>query len=183
MPPVQIAIYVVLGLALAISFVTDVREQMIYDVVTYPTIVICLLLRLALVGWRGPNFEFSLLSGLIGFAIGFGLFLIMFLMGGMMGGDVKLMGAVGAALGLPGIVYALMFTALVGGLEAILFLLWEGSLLKTLSNAGKRMLHALHIKRLEGPEPERKYVPYGVAIALGSVWAVYYDLTAPLISR
>lgn len=181
MPLVQILMYVVLGIALAISLVTDVRQQMIYDVVTYPAIVLCLALRLILVGWRGgPNFQFSLLSGLIGFAIGFGLFFLMFIMGGMMGGDVKLMGAVGAALGLSwDLIYGMMCIALVGGLEAILFLLWEGSLIQTFGNLGKKALHHLHLKRLEGPEPEKKYVPYGVAIALGTVWAVVQNHVAP----
>lgn len=178
--------YAVLGIALAISFVTDVREQMIYNVVTYPTILVSLGLRFFMVGWRNPDprlADWTLLVGLVGFIVGFGLFYVMFLMGGMMGGDVKLMGAVGAALGFRLVFYAIIFTALVGGLEAILYLLWDGSLGKTLSNTGKRLAHVLRLKRLEGPPMEKKYVPYGVAIALGTVWAVYYDWTASVISR
>jgi len=184
MPPVQIALYVVLGIALAISVVTDLRSRLIYNVVTVPTLVIALALRAALVGWRGAGAEnaaFGVLPGLVGLACGGLIFYLMYLVGGMGGGDVKLMAAVGAVLGFPVVLYALMFTALVGGLMAILVLLWQGSLVLTFLGMGKKLAHALHIRRDEGPKPEPKYVPYGVAIALGSVWAVAWDLTHPLL--
>lgn len=183
MPPVQIALYVVLGIALAISVVTDLRSRLIYNLVTIPTLVIALGLRAALVGWRGTGLEnapYGLLPGLVGFVCGGLIFYVMFLFGGMGGGDVKLMAAVGAALGFPVVLYALMFTALVGGLMAILVLLWDGSLARTFVGMGKKLAHVLHIKRVDGPAPERKYVPYGVAIALGSIWAVAWDLTHPI---
>lgn len=183
MPPVQIALYVVLGVALAISVVTDVRSRLIYNVVTFPAIALALLLRLGFVGLRADSFaeaQLGLLPGLVGLAVGWFAFYVMYLLGGMGGGDVKLMGAVGAALGFPVVLYALMFTALVGGLQAILVLLWDGSLTATLVNAGKRMAQALRVRRREGEPPAPKYVPYGVAIALGSVWAVWWDLTHPI---
>jgi prepilin peptidase CpaA len=183
MPTVQIVLYSLLGLALTISVVTDVRSRLIYDVVTYPTALLALIIRFALVGWKGSNetASFGLLPGLLGLALGFVLFYVMFVFGGMGGGDVKLMGAVGAVLGFPAILYAVMFTALVGGLQAVLVLLWDGSLLKTASNAMRMVAHALHIKRIEGEPPPRKYVPYGVAIALGTAWAIYWDYTHPLL--
>jgi prepilin peptidase CpaA len=186
MPPVQIAMYALLGVALVISVITDLKSRLILNVVTIPTIAIALLLRFLMVGWRTQDITqamYTLPNGLVGLAIGWIIFYVMFFFGGMGGGDVKLMGAVGAALGFPVVLYAVMFTALVGGLQAVLVLLWDGSLLKTFTNAGRRLAHALHIKRMEGPEPEKKYVPYGVAIALGSIWAVAWDLTHPLIDR
>jgi prepilin peptidase CpaA len=184
MPPVQIALYIVLGIALAISVVTDLRSRLIYNLVTVPTLVIALALRAALVGWRGAGVEsapFGLLPGLVGLVCGGLIFYVMYLVGGMGGGDVKLMAAVGAALGFPVVLYALMFTALVGGLMAVLLLLWQGSLLETFVGMGKKIAEVLHLKREEGPKPPAKYVPYGVAIALGSIWAVAWDLTHPLL--
>lgn len=177
MPPVQIALYVVLGIALAISAVTDVRVQLIYNVVTVPALVICLALRGLLAGFRGEN---GLLLGLVGFGIAGLIFLVMYWLGGMGGGDLKLMAVVGAALGFPTALYAVVFTALVGGLQAILMLLWEGSFVETFANIGKKLGHALRIKRIDGDPPPPKYIPYGVAIAIGSIWAVAWDLTHPL---
>jgi prepilin peptidase CpaA len=182
MPSVQLALYAVLALALVISVVTDLRSRMIYDVVTLPTAGLSLVLRFIWVGLRGsgPTAQYGLLPGLVGLAVGFVLFFIMFAFGGMGGGDVKLMAAVGAALGWPIILHAVVFTALVGGLQAIIALLWDGSLLRTLANAVRMLGHALHIKRVEEAQPSRKYVPYGVAIALGTCWAVVWDLTHPI---
>src|SRR4051812_32326630 len=184
MPLVQIALYAVLGIALAISAATDLKSRLIYNVITFPTMILTLLLRVGLVGWTSPDprlAPYGLLSGLIGFAVGFGLFWLMSIREWVAMGDVKLMGAVGAGLGFPVVLYALMFISLAGGLLAVVVLLWEGSLLKTFGNMGKRIAHVLRIKRIEGQEPEHKYVPYGVAIAIGSAWAVYYDLSHPLL--
>jgi prepilin peptidase CpaA len=168
----------VLGIALAISVVTDVRERLIYNVVTLPAMVLALAVRGLMAGFRVEN---GLLSGLVGLAAGGLVFYVMFLFGGMGGGDVKLMAAVGAALGFPVVLYAVAFTALVGGLLAVLVMLWEGSLVETFANMGKKLAHALRIKRIEGEPPPPKYIPYGVAIAIGSVWAVAWDLTHPLM--
>jgi prepilin peptidase CpaA len=181
MPNVQIALYVILVPALVISVITDLRRRLILDVVTYPLALFGLALRGGLVGWRGDgaSASFGLLQGLIGFAVGFVVFLLM-PRDAMGWGDVKLMGAVGAVVGFPVVLYAVMFTSLVGGLIAILVLLWDGSLVKTMASTLRFIAHMLHIKRLKDDELPKKYIPYGVAIALGSVWAVYWDLTHPI---
>ncbi|MBS2031562.1 MAG: prepilin peptidase [Deltaproteobacteria bacterium] len=182
MPTVQIVLYAVLGLALVISAVTDIKSRLIYDVITLPTILLSLLIRLVHGGPINPlTNTWGLASGLAGLFIGFGVFFVMMLTGGMMAGDVKLMAAVGAALGIPGVVSALMFTALVGGLEAILVVVWKGSLVDTFVNMGRKLAHALRIKRMDGPPAEKTYVPYGVAIAVGSVWAMWWDWQHPLL--
>ncbi|MBX5484882.1 MAG: prepilin peptidase, partial [Myxococcaceae bacterium] len=64
MPPLQIALWTVLGVALLISVVTDVLSGRILDVVTYPTIVGALLLRFLWGGWGDT--ESGLMSGLMG---------------------------------------------------------------------------------------------------------------------
>ncbi len=182
MPTVQIALYILLGVALLVSAITDLRSRLIYDVITYPTALAGLVLREAMVGWKGqgPTSAFGLLPGLWGLAIGLLVFLPWGWFGGMGGGDIKLMAAVGAVLGFPVILYAIMFTSLVGGLQAILVELWDGSLWTTLANTFRLVAHALRIKRLGDDEDRpKKYVPYGVAIALGTVWAVIWDVTHP----
>ena len=47
-------------------------------------------------------------------------------------GDVKLMGAVGSILGPSGVFKAFLFTAVVGGIYAIILLLCRGRLIETL---------------------------------------------------
>ena len=52
--------------------------------------------------------------------------------------------------------------------------------LKTLANTGRLVAHALRIKRMTDEQKPKKGVPYGVAISLGTVWAVVWDLTHPI---
>ncbi len=167
--------YVLYGLllvALAISLVTDLRARKIYDVVTLPTLGAALLSRLLLGGWDGP---FGMAQGLVGALVGFLIFLGFAWTGGMGMGDVKLVAAIGGALGFPLILAAVVFIVLAGGLQAILATIWSGSLVQTARNTGTMILRALRLTRREVPKGQRQYVPYGVAIAAGTVWAVLWQ--------
>jgi prepilin peptidase CpaA len=96
-------------------------------------------------GWQGAG---------IGLAVGAGLFLIgaaLFAVGAIGGGDVKLVAAVGAWVGLHGLPSFLVVMALLGGALALLQL--AGG---RLGGAGGWLA------------PERG-VPYGVAIALAGL--------------
>jgi len=91
------AINMVFLLVLLVCGITDVFRQRIYNLVTYPAIIMGITLNTVGSGWKGLRFS------LIGFAVGFLLFLIFFLLGGLGGGDVKLMGAIGALQGYDGL--------------------------------------------------------------------------------
>jgi prepilin peptidase CpaA len=192
---VQFATYALLGFALAISVVTDLRRREIKDVVTYPTFILALLLRVAngaaerqdegaaaaLAGSWGSVFGGGVASGLVGALAGCGLFLVLHLtsQGRAFGlGDVKLMAVVGAGVGFPMILTCLVFVVIVGGLEAILVLLWQGTFLRTLGGmmrwaAAKAGSGGAGTGALQGGG-----VPYGVAIAIGTVWGVWYSTGA-----
>ncbi len=64
------------------------------------------------------GFVFSL-SGTL---LGIGLLIVPYLMGGMGAGDAKLLGSVGAILGPKGVFIAFLFTAIAGGIYAIILL-------------------------------------------------------------
>jgi len=95
----------------------------------------------------------GLANSLIGLAVGGGIFFFFWLIKAMGGADVKLMAGVGAFLGWPSILDALFFTALCGGIMAILFLIWK--------------------RKPKGEKPEvplrKQTLPYGVAIAAGTI--------------
>jgi prepilin peptidase CpaA len=100
--------------------------------------------------WRGS------LDALGGAAVGFAVFLIFYLMGGMGGGDVKLMAGFGALLGLPGVLWAALWTAAIGGLLAVGAVAWKSI--------------ARMIRADQKPAGERQEsIPYAPAITLG-VW-------------
>ena len=71
-------------------------------------------------GWRSGG-----LAWLEGAAVGFAVFLVFFLAGGMGGGDIKLMAALGSCVGPRQILWAALWTAFVGALEACGYLCWD----------------------------------------------------------
>jgi prepilin peptidase CpaA len=99
-------------------------------------------------------------------------FLIVFYFMGMMGaGDVKLLGAVGSILGPAGVFKAFLFTAIVGGIYALIVLAYHGQLVGFM----KRIALSLKLSLLtRGPTllpNEGKASPilcYGIAIAIGT---------------
>ncbi len=103
------------------------------------------------------------LHALGGAAVGFAVFLVFYLLGGMGGGDVKLMAGFGALLGLPGVLWAALWTAVFGGVIAIGAVAWQAAakvLRRTLRRAAA----------VSGEVRERQEsIPYAPAIVLG-VW-------------
>jgi prepilin peptidase CpaA len=194
---VQVATYALLGIALTISVVTDLLRREIKDIVTYPTFVLALLLRAAngaaerqdegaaaaLAGSWGSVFGGGLASGLVGALAGCGLFLILHLTsrGRAFGlGDVKLMAVVGAGVGFPMVLTCLLFVVVVGGIEAIVVLLWQGTFLRTLGGMARWLASKAGISRAGNRALEGGGVPYGVAIAIGTAWGVWYSTSASL---
>lgn len=103
-------------------------RRRIYNVVTFPAAAIGLILGLVLGGWRG------LLLSAGGFAVGFALMILPYYVGGMGAGDVKLMAALGALMGLAPIVQIFLYTAIIGGVIAVISALSRGTLKRAFRN-------------------------------------------------
>lgn len=173
MTPVQIALWTVLGVALVISVVTDVLRQRILDVVTYPLMVIALGVR----AWSEGvgDLDKGLISGLVSGA-GLALVLLPGALRGKMGwGDVKLMGGVGAVLGFPAVMAAGAFISLAGAFQAVVTIIWKGEVWDTLSAAGRRWAVRARLLRADSAPMTQRHIPYGVAIALGTFWAMWWQ--------
>ncbi len=116
-------------------------------------------------GWGWQAGQLGILQGslaaLEGAAAGFAIFLFFYLRGGMGGGDVKLMAGFGALLGWSGVLWAGLFTGVLGGLFAAFVVAYK---------AVRRTLGAREKAALTQEEKERREsIPYAPAIALG-VW-------------
>jgi prepilin peptidase CpaA len=173
MTPVQIALWTVLGVALVISLVTDVLRQRILDIVTYPLVGIALGVRLWSEGVG--TLETGLISGLVS-GVGLAAVLVPGALRGRMGwGDVKLMGGVGAVLGFPGVMAAAAFISLVGAFQALVTIIWKGEVWNTLSEAGRRWAVRARLLRADTAPMTQRHIPYGVAIALGTFWAMWWQ--------
>ncbi|MDK1030732.1 MAG: A24 family peptidase [Planctomycetia bacterium] len=151
----------------------DLRRGKIYNWLTYPAIIVGLVLG-AVAGWE----EF--LNNARGLAAGFGVLFIGFLLRGIGGGDVKLMGAIGALGGYslkgePFILYALFCSFAVAVVIGILKVVWKGAVLETLKRLwiGVRLLFMPGV-RLDEAVPRRSgtMVPFGLGVCIGTVWCL-----------
>lgn len=153
----------VLVLVVTVAAVTDLRSGKIFNGLTYPACVFAWTTAAVHGGWSGLG------TSLAGFAVGFLPFFVLYATGGLGGGDVKLMGAVGAFLGPSLALQAMVTSVLVGGLIAVLMVVWAGQ-----SRAAARFL-VTTVGKVVFPhlEPEglevRRTVPFGVAICLGTL--------------
>jgi prepilin peptidase CpaA len=152
--------------------VKDARERRIPNRLTYPALVIGLVLQTVLHGWRG------LLLGVGGVLFFGGAFLLFYLVRAMGAGDVKLAAALGCIIG-PSESWRVMFaTAVAGGALAIVIMVMSGRTLETLRNTlWVVAFHAQHglqthpTVNLDNPGSLR--MPYGLAFAAGTLyWAV-----------
>ncbi|WP_224362027.1 A24 family peptidase [Hyalangium versicolor] len=173
MTPVQTALWTVLGVALVISVVTDVLRHRILDIVTYPLMVIALGLRLWSEGVG--DLEKGLISGLVS-GVGLAALLLPGALRGKMGwGDVKLMGGVGAVLGFPAVMAAGAFISLAGAFQAVVTIIWKGEVWETIAATGRRWAIRARLLRADTTPVTQRHIPYGVAIALGTFWAMWWQ--------
>lgn len=158
----------------------DLKERKIPNKVTFTGILIGILFNVITGGFPG------LLQSLLGLAAGLAIFFLPFAMGGMGAGDVKLMGAIGALMGWRFSLVTALYSALVGGLMVLGYLLYKGKLRDTLKKMILSFIQQLFtfLNRLgynetiekiqhryvkDGQTYKKIYIPYGVAIAGGAV--------------
>ena len=147
---------------------SDIRTRRIPNALTFTGFVVALALR-ALGGFD------EITAGLLGALLAFGLSLPLFLVRGLGAGDVKLLTACGAFLGPRRLLSAVLITAIVGGLMAMIAIVQRGALRQTLRNCREIVLALFSSARRADVQtlssPGAITVPYGVAIAIGAVAA------------
>ena len=123
----------------------------------------------------------GLIFSLSGILAGAGLLLLFHLLGGMGAGDVKLMAAVGASWARLGVFTAFLYSALIGGLYALVVLYRHGALRDTFYRLASVAGRLDPGEGDAGPGtsltvPELPRLCYGLAISLGTVLAVLRPL-------
>ena len=161
---------------LSISAIIDYRAQKIPNLVTFPAVIIALLYHFFTHGIDG------LIFGVLGLTTGIGLLIIPYILGFSGAGDAKLMGAVGAVLGSKSVFVAFLFSALVGGIYALILILLNEKQFKGFLKKQLITLKLFIITREFIPDPVEKNnkkpkLCYGVAIALGSFIYMGLDLS------
>jgi prepilin peptidase CpaA len=114
--------------AAIIAAVTNIWKFKVYNVLTIPLLGSGLLYHAATGGLMG------LYESLSGCVLGFAILITFYIMGGVGAGDVKLLSAVGAWLGLPLTFNVFIASSISAGLYAIVVMIVYGSAKETLMN-------------------------------------------------
>ena len=160
----NLSVCVIVAAAVVTAVYTDVRYGRIPDWVSVPLMVLGLALGYHHAGLPG------LVRAVHGLVVGLTAFGLLALLGAMGLGDVKLVAGVGAMVGYPHVVAVLLLTAIAGAMEAFIVGVWTNRL----GTCAKRLLHKLRRSAAMPQKPEPVLVPYGVAIAAGTLWSMVY---------
>jgi prepilin peptidase CpaA len=121
-------------------------------------------------GWPGLRLS------LVGLVVGFAAYFILYSLRAMGAGDVKLMAAVGALVGVRDWFGIFLITAIVGGLAGLAMVAMRGRLKKTLWNVGFILSEMKHGRpayvgreELDVRSPKSVGLPHGAVIALGTI--------------
>lgn len=136
---------VIMLLVISIALYTDLRKRIIPNWLTFGGAGIGILIHIYETGWTGMGVAAS------GFFLGIAFLIIPFMMGGIGAGDVKLMGAIGALMGIHFVFYTMLWTAIAGGVISVIYIMI------------KRGWFSWNIYSAKG-----LVFPYGVAIFIGA---------------
>jgi prepilin peptidase CpaA len=103
-------------IVVTVATVTDMRTRRIPNWLVLPFLFAGITASTWLLGWQGLG------RSLMGLGLGLVLFGVMFFMGGMGAGDVKLAAAIGAWVGPTQLFLALLLTAILGGIMALVWI-------------------------------------------------------------
>lgn len=162
---------IILILILTICFVTDIKEQKIYNKILYPSLVAAILLNAYFSGFNGLKLS------LLGFGTGLCILLIPYLLGGMGAGDVKLLALIGAIKGYVFVLNTAIYMALIGGVIAIIIIIFQKqtiSFIKSLFSWLISLVCGIKYKLKFPTSCLTKKYPYGTAIVGGAMICLFF---------
>lgn len=152
-----------------LATIQDLRTRRIPNLLTMPAIVLGIIINVYSSGFNGFGNSF------MGFMVGIGLLIIPFALGGMGAGDVKLLAAIGALNGPLFALYTFLYTAISGGVIAVIITMVRGRFYLVAINAFNALQHFSVYKMLKGDFAPSYIVssnikfPYGIAFLSGTI--------------
>jgi len=179
-PITNYILFIYLGSVLLVAAIIDVRIQKIPNLLTFPAAALALIYHCFTNGINGFLFSIG------GLATGLVLLFIPYLLGGMGAGDAKLMGVVGGIIGAKGVIFAFLFTAVAGGVYALVLILYyrrhfRGFFEKQFDTLLTLILTRKYIPEAAMTNEARPRLCYGLAIAFGTGTYIVLNMTKPSI--
>jgi prepilin peptidase CpaA len=166
-------------ITLVVAAVIDGYKLKVPNWLTFPFILSGVAANTVMFGWEGLGWS------LLGMIVGLALLLPLYAIGGMGAGDVKLLAGVGAWVGATITLYAFCVSAIVGGLIALVMVLYRRSWGKHYGQfltIWHEMITIRNPEQLATIAAERKssmlLLPYGIPLALGTI--AYFAYTGML---
>lgn len=153
-------------IVLAVATFTDLRNRRIPNWLVLPFMVLGLAVSTWRSGWHGLGHSSA------GLGLGILLYGFLFFLGGMGAGDVKLAAAIGAWIGPSQLFFALVVTAMAGG---VMVFFWAafGGFLKDLFTGASDLTFGFRDKAVREQmalsNPLKRKMPYAPAIAIGTL--------------
>ena len=153
-------------IVLCVATFTDLRTRRIPNWLVVPFLALGIVVSTWLHGWHGLGQSFA------GIGLGILLYGFLFWIGGMGAGDVKLAAAIGAWIGPNQLFFALVVTAMAGGIMALGWAAF-GGWLKELFNGASDLTfgfgNAAVRQEMVLANPAKRKMPYAPAIAIGTL--------------
>ena len=153
-------------IVLSVATFTDLRNRRIPNWLVVPFLALGIVVSTWLHGWHGLGQSFA------GIGLGILLYGFLFWIGGMGAGDVKLAAAIGAWIGPNQLFFALVVTAMAGGIMALGWAAF-GGWLKELFNGASDLTFgfgsAAVRQEMALANPAKRKMPYAPAIAIGTL--------------
>jgi prepilin peptidase CpaA len=157
-----------------VAAVTDVWKFRVHNLLTVPLFLSGLAYHAFVGGLPGLG------GSLLGALLGFGTLILFYVMGGMGAGDVKLLAAIGAWLGVTLTFYVFLASALAAGAYAVVLLVFYGMARDTWVNLqivwhrvkvlGRSLASEDRVEcELRRPEHRRRVIPFAAMVALGLI--------------
>ena len=160
-------------LSVLVAGLIDLRWQRIPNWLVLATAVLSMTWHGVQNGWAGLWMSFA------GMLLGMAVLMPMFLLKGLGAGDVKLLGALGAALTYKHILTLFVLSSLIAGIMALGRALWSRALLRTARNLFSLAGQFLRGKFTPHPEINLDHkgaltIPFGVTVAIATWLFVFF---------
>ncbi len=164
-----VAVQLLLLVVVAIAGFYDLRFRRIPNWLVLIGLIVGIGLNSFLFEWAG------LQRALLGMGLALLVYFPLYLLRAMGAGDAKLMAAVGSILGPGNWLAVFVLTSVLGGLVALIVLLFAGRIRKAFWNVGWILNEVIHMRapyhsseELDVRSPRAMRMPHGVMIAFGS---------------